>query len=66
MWTVIYSNIRDGWRVMKMTSSHDGDKATEDARQKLAGMWGPDEVCRIVAMVKGSSDVYQPDVGDYL
>jgi len=66
MWTVIYSNVADGWSVMTMTAEHDAPKALEAAKQKLLGMWGPDEICKIMALVKGSHDVYQPDVGRFL
>lgn len=66
MWTVIYSNIANGWSVIQMTSSHDAHRALEAAKSRLLGMWGPDENCHIVALVKGSHDVYQPDVKGYL
>jgi len=57
-WTVIYSTLENGIESFTMTSSHDGDKAWEDAEKNLLARFGPENLCKIFVLVKGSHPIF--------
>jgi hypothetical protein len=57
-WTVIYNSIGGGLESFTMTSSHDGEKAWEDAEKKLLARFGPENLCKIFVLVKGSHPIF--------
>ena len=57
-WTVLYTVSTEGTLAMRCTSFHDAQKAHDDIKPKIEGMWGPDSDYRITCMVKGNHEIW--------